>query len=461
MKRISVLERLFALACGLALVSPGPAAAAAFGRIGVAGGVQGVVKAFPQASGPEKPVGRVLSSGHELFLNEKISTGPKGRLQIMLLDETIFTIGPNSSMVLDEFVYDPASGAGKVTAKVTQGVFRFVTGRIGHSKPSDMKVKFPVGTMGIRGTIVAGEVTPAGTTAVLLGPGPATNAAGERVGAFSMENGGITVDVVKPGFGTSVDANGGAPSAPALIPAEQLHGILGALAPEPKAGPDSPADHPEAREADGANNDTASPANDAGQDTAGAAGDLANTEDVADLGSGLNSAVETASNDIEEQSLEDFIHASQASWDDIRAIPSGQGQYAGTDFFYLTQCAGGACANPSGSMDFVMNIDFGARTYGGSVAGAATASRLNISMSDSTIGTIVDTVNIVSTSYNGLPGAAHIAPPTTAGGTTATVDLLFGGVAAVARADYNKAGTTGTGAVFAPIADCSIAGACR
>src|SRR5581483_7297571 len=97
----------------------------------------------------------IIGSGQPLYLNDAVTTDAQGRLQVLLLDETVFTIGPNSSMVLDSFVYDP-NGSSKLSARILKGVFRFVTGKIAKKRPSDMEVKMPVGVIGIRGTIVAG-----------------------------------------------------------------------------------------------------------------------------------------------------------------------------------------------------------------------------------------------------------------------------------------------------------------
>lgn len=198
--------------------------------IGVAGAVKGLVRAMP-ASAPQS-VGRVLQSGKPLYLNEHVTTGPGGHLQIMLNDETVFTIGPNSDIVLDEFVYNPETDSGKVTASVTKGVFRFITGNIGKKDPSRMEVKLPAGTIGIRGTIVAGQVHTDGTSmAVLLGPGPAASG-GVRVGAFNLSNSEGSVFVEKPGFGSTLQGGGAPPTPPALIPADQMKSLLGDLAPK-------------------------------------------------------------------------------------------------------------------------------------------------------------------------------------------------------------------------------------
>lgn len=179
-------------------------------KIGVAASVQGTVRVTGKNRG-------IVKSGMELFLNDRVITGNNGSLQVLLLDETVFTLGPNSDMVLDEFVYDPGTASGKVSAKIVKGVFRFITGKIATKNPSNMNVKIQAGNIGIRGTIVAGRTGPDGSTVILAGPG-AKNNAGERPGAIYVS--GITdpnennMDGVNgyflntPGEGTNVSSEG-------------------------------------------------------------------------------------------------------------------------------------------------------------------------------------------------------------------------------------------------------------
>ena len=94
----------------------------------------------------------LISDGTPLYLGQRIVTGEDGRFQLLLLDETVFTLGPLSDMALDEFVYDPNTTIGKITANVVKGTFRFVTGKITHKDPDQIRVKLPVAALGIRGT---------------------------------------------------------------------------------------------------------------------------------------------------------------------------------------------------------------------------------------------------------------------------------------------------------------------
>ena len=109
-----------------------------------------------------------LQTGTPIPLNAHLTTGPDSRVQLLLLDETVFTLGPNSDMVLDEFVYDPKSSAGKITASLAKGTFRFITGKIAHRDTDNVKLKIPVGDLGFRGTDVETEVSPDGSGYVKL-----------------------------------------------------------------------------------------------------------------------------------------------------------------------------------------------------------------------------------------------------------------------------------------------------
>ena len=73
-------------------------------------------------------------------------------MQILLLDGTTFTVGPNSQLTIDEFVYNPDTGDAKVVASLTKGAFRFVGARTSQTEGGAI-VKTPVGTIGIRGAV--------------------------------------------------------------------------------------------------------------------------------------------------------------------------------------------------------------------------------------------------------------------------------------------------------------------
>ena len=122
-------------------------------QAGVAAAVQGEVKITEAGSSA-----RALKSGEPVLMGEMIETGKNGKLQILLLDKTVFTLGPLSAITVDEFVYDPASDTGKVKASMLKGIFRVVSGKIAHKKPENMSVDLPAGSIGFRGTNVGGII---------------------------------------------------------------------------------------------------------------------------------------------------------------------------------------------------------------------------------------------------------------------------------------------------------------
>ncbi|MCV0428969.1 MAG: FecR domain-containing protein [Roseibium sp.] len=90
--------------------------------------------------------------GDNVIYNERIETSGSGLVQVLLADGSTFTVGASSDLVIDEFVYDPNGGSGKLVASFGKGVARFVGGKLS-KKRGGVTVKTPVGTIGIRGGI--------------------------------------------------------------------------------------------------------------------------------------------------------------------------------------------------------------------------------------------------------------------------------------------------------------------
>ncbi|MFH2204472.1 MAG: FecR domain-containing protein [Elusimicrobiota bacterium] len=319
--------------CALLLSSGG--ASAALTRIGAAGGVSGQVLALA----PQATDARVMKSGKVVYSKDRVTTDARGRMQVMLLDQTVFTLGPNTEIVLDDFVYDPVNtSANKVSARVSKGVFRFVTGKIARQKPSSMKVKLPVGTIGIRGTIAAGRTDGKTATVALLGPGGQNNA-GEKAGAISVSNAGVTVEITRPGYGTDIGGPGIPPTPPFKLSNEQLSSLD--VAPKAEAG-GGEGDEPAA----GGKSAT----EESGQDTAAAQGDLTETGSTGELAS----SVSDVSNEAAQEAAQTSASDGDAQWTDIRTIPTGSGYFSGSGNY---TCTGGSGCSSGGSGSFSSYVD--------------------------------------------------------------------------------------------------------
>lgn len=96
---------------------------------------------------------RLISLGDPVIRNHRIETSGAGLVQILLADGTSFTVGPNSSVVIDSFVYDPEKNTAALAATMSKGALRFIGGKA--SKASgNVTIKTPIGTAGIRGAVV-------------------------------------------------------------------------------------------------------------------------------------------------------------------------------------------------------------------------------------------------------------------------------------------------------------------
>ncbi|MEQ1771528.1 MAG: FecR domain-containing protein [Devosia sp.] len=124
----------------LALLLASPVLA---GAVGSAKGVD------PQAQSILANEERTLVVGADVFLGDKITTGPKGLVQIVFVDNTKFVVGPNSSVTIDQYLLRGDNTASKVAIDLLGGSYRFITG---DSPKSAYQLTTPVGTIGVRGT---------------------------------------------------------------------------------------------------------------------------------------------------------------------------------------------------------------------------------------------------------------------------------------------------------------------
>ena len=126
------------------------------------------------------------------------------------------TLGSGASMVMDEFIYDPASQTGTLSANISKGAFQFVSGKLAKSSSDAMKVVLPSATLSVRGTQVAGLIEDDATTQiVLIGPGASDFGAG--LGAVSVSNELGTIEIDRANYAATILADGSAPTPPAVV----------------------------------------------------------------------------------------------------------------------------------------------------------------------------------------------------------------------------------------------------
>jgi hypothetical protein len=130
-------------------------------------------------------------------------------------------------MVIDEFVYNPATGTGKITASVTRGTLRLISGRIARQEQEAIQIKLPVATVGIRGSMVMFSGGPNGFFIGLFGVGP-DNSANRPQSLVTVLAGGVLTEIFRSGWGCQVKAPTD-PCRPELLGPEFLQQLLGQI----------------------------------------------------------------------------------------------------------------------------------------------------------------------------------------------------------------------------------------
>ena len=113
---------------------------------------------------------RKLIVGMGVALGERVITDSGGEAQLLFNDGTRLVVGPNSSLILDEFVFRGGAAENQFTVRALGGAFRFITGE---SQKDAYLIHTPSATIGVRGTTFDFVVTPGETNLLLYKGGAA------------------------------------------------------------------------------------------------------------------------------------------------------------------------------------------------------------------------------------------------------------------------------------------------
>ena len=157
-----------------------------------------------------------LNTGDLIYLNDVVEA-KGGSVGIAFADQTTMSVDAGSRMVVDEFVYDPATPTtGSMNANIITGNFSFVSGQIAKVGNDAMTVTTPVLTIGVRGTQVAGKASQEGeANEIVLLP----NEDG-TVGQILVSNQSGTVLLTKAFESTTITSSFMPPTVPVILPEE-------------------------------------------------------------------------------------------------------------------------------------------------------------------------------------------------------------------------------------------------
>jgi hypothetical protein len=129
------------------VVSQNPSPSPSSSPIGVAQtSTQGTVTVTHAGSTTPVP----LEPGDTIGINDTIETGPGSKASILFNDNTEFTLGENSKLKIDDYVYDPDGNSNRASYSFLKGVFQYIGGLL--DKKSPVNIDTAVDGIGIRGT---------------------------------------------------------------------------------------------------------------------------------------------------------------------------------------------------------------------------------------------------------------------------------------------------------------------
>ena len=144
-----------AIVAAATVVTAGPAYAQALssaaGRIKIASGQVFVVR-----GGTTTPA----EVGQMVLESDSLRTGTDGRIGVTLRDDTRISLGPNSEVRLNSFLYTPADGRLGLVLNFVRGMAVYVSGKIAKLAPDSTRLETPGAIVGVRGTTVAIQVLP-------------------------------------------------------------------------------------------------------------------------------------------------------------------------------------------------------------------------------------------------------------------------------------------------------------
>jgi hypothetical protein len=162
--------------------------------------------------------------GTTVLLNDKVET-KNGKLRIIFKDQTNVQVTEHSSLVIDDFVYDPKNAAGgKLNLKAAAGTVRYASGAIAGANPNAVNIKTPTASIAVRGTDFVMAVNEIGGSMVMLMPKAdceqGTGLKGlscASSGKIEVESGPNIVTLDKAFEATLVETLGAAPTPPMIV----------------------------------------------------------------------------------------------------------------------------------------------------------------------------------------------------------------------------------------------------
>ena len=166
----------------------------------------------------KKSIPSSVNTGVEM--NDTVSTA-RAKAELTFDDKTTVKLTEHSKLIIDDFVYDPKKGTGKLALNMAMGTARYASGQIAKNNPQQVAIKTPTATIAVRGTDFSMTVDELGRSLIILLP--SCDNKGCVTGAIEVSNlaGVVLLDV--PYQATLVSSTTALPSPPTVIKLDQTN----------------------------------------------------------------------------------------------------------------------------------------------------------------------------------------------------------------------------------------------
>jgi hypothetical protein len=96
--------------------------------------------------------------GEKIYKMDSLKTGRNGSVGVIFKDDTLLSIGPQSEIIISEFLFSPAEGKLSMITRLLKGTAVYLTGIIAKLSPESVRFETPVANIGIRGTKFAVKI---------------------------------------------------------------------------------------------------------------------------------------------------------------------------------------------------------------------------------------------------------------------------------------------------------------
>ncbi len=95
-----------------------------------------------------------VKKDEKIYVGDTLQTGGDGTIGITFKDNSTLSLGHNSTVIIQSFLFSPAYGKLSMVNRLVKGTAAFISGVIAKLSPQSVHFETPVATVGFRGTTI-------------------------------------------------------------------------------------------------------------------------------------------------------------------------------------------------------------------------------------------------------------------------------------------------------------------